>query len=262
MNSLLIFVSSLCILLNGLSCTEEVPVLAWGSGSESFDYRVPAQRKLSDSEFHRDFLSKLTLEEPSAIVAFIEKSLSLEDLVLSDTDEGSAYPILQETFESNRSTKYLPYVSDPLKALQALDYETHELESHSPQTLPDSTKLLFVVKLDGAREDEERLNLLQRHDGVIHELCSKIQEKYGKAVCMLTAERKSWIEPDRYSSRKLLQAADSNDMNLYYDKNVGMIFTKESPTLFFKSTNETFNLTMPAADSSVRFCANNSCRCR
>lgn len=248
MNSFLI-VSSLCVFISAAQCSEEVPVLAWGNGLPLFDFHVSAHRKLGSSEFHQKFLGKLASDDTSTIVTFVAESLSPEDL--QDRGDESAFPSLQKIVESESSTKYLPYVSNPLEAFEALDYETHLLSSIlSSQSLPNSSKLLFVVKLDD-QNDENRLESSLRHDEVMHELCSKIQKKYDKVVCVLTAKRRSWIEPEvvSYFGRKLLQTIDSENLNVYYQGDIGMIYTREPPTLFFKKTNETVNLSIPTNPS-------------
>ena len=249
MNPLLI-VSSFFLFVATVRCSNEVPVLVWGSGLHDVNFHVSPFRKLSASEFHKDFLSELVSNEPSAVVLFVEETLSPEDLSSQDADERNAYPLVQEMVGSGGSVKYLPYVSNPLKALEMLNYEKYNLSLQGTPAVSKSAKALFVVKLKDSGDDEGRLKSLQRHDKVIHKLCTNIQKKYEKSVCILTAEQPSWIEYEQtHAARKLLQTPDptgdkKDSLNVYFKEDVGMVFSRYPPIVFDKENNRTSSLSL------------------
>jgi V-type H+-transporting ATPase S1 subunit len=224
-----VIVSLISFFINAVYCADEVPVVLWGTGMKSINNHVSALKKLSAPEFE-NFVKKLSSNEPPVIAAFIEPSLSMEDFQLQDGNEISAFPLMQQRFEVDDLVTFLPYVKDPIKALDLLK-EKGYVSTSDLRNLPGNPKNLMVVKLDDAKDDETRVEMLRRHDKIIHETCSAVEEKYGNgnAVCVLTASRKSWIESEMAPPiRHLLDvpSAVTNESIVFYENHVGLIYTK------------------------------------
>lgn len=239
-----VIVSFISVIIGVVHCSDEVPVVVWGSGSKLFNYHIPALRKLTTSEFHEDFVRKLAFYKPNAVGVFVEEALSIEDFVSQGSDEQSAYPLLQKQIESESSSKFLPYVTNPVKALKSLSDADYAISESFVNSGSNGSKTVFLFKLDDVKDNENRLKLLKRHDEVIHEMCSQIHQKYDTAVCVLTAKRPSWIEPEKvqFSSRHILQnneaipipsttATPSGSPIYYYSAGLGLIYTQSYPVL-------------------------------
>lgn len=245
-----VIVSLISFFINVVYCADEVPVVLWGTGMKSINNHVSALQKLSAPEFE-NFVKKLSSNEPPVIAAFIEPSLSMEDFQLQNGNERSAFPLMQQRFEVDDLVTFLPYVKDPIKALDLLKKKGY-VSTSDLKNLHGNPKNLMVVKLDDAKDDETRVEMLRRHDKIIHETCSAVEEKYGNgnAICVLTASQKSWIESEMAPPiRHLLDvpSAETNDSIVFYENNVGLIYTKN---LTISLNGKVCNLSAPTVPVS------------
>ncbi len=237
-------------IINVVQCKNEVPVLMWNSRSDRLDLQVPALKSVPASEFYENVLKKSIEKDSSPIAVFVEQSLSLEDFGWEDEAGQHIYPQVQKDFEAHNFQVFLPYVSQPLDALQSLANDKYVVSTFDGKTFPDQSRNVFLIKLDDAKDDENRPKLLRRHDNIIHDMCTLIQKKYGSATCVLTAFRQSWFEPEHLAGRRLLQAEEEtkstapSSLNVYYypRQPLGAIYTKNPPVLLDLKTNTSYQI--------------------
>lgn len=253
-------------------CHNDVPVVAWtGSGPAlDFEYHTPALRKLSSSEFSNDFLGKLASNNPSAIAFFLEESLSNDDFRWEDENEVSSFPQMQKLV-AHKNVKFIPRVDRVEESIDSLKHHNYKVVDFDPSNIVVAEKSVFVIKLNDVKENENRHEMLRRHDAEVYEHCKLIQEKLGNAVCLYTASHRSPIEPqiNGQTSRKLLQTSSGveetssesppaqSNLNLYYFKtnNIAMVYTQSAPQLTIQAnksasqTNEVFSLSPTSLDA-------------
>ncbi|XKL60423.1 hypothetical protein PGB90_007480 [Kerria lacca] len=245
-------------LVNVILCRNNVPVLLWSTGSELSDFRVSALKKLSTAEFYENFLKKIISNDSSIIALFVEESLSLEDLRWQDANGNGLYPLIQKQMEAHNFNKFIPYVNNPVKVLQSLTEDNFKVSSFDSKHLSNASRTVFLIELNDVKDDEDRPELLRRHDQVIYETCELIEKSYGKTICILTSDHESWIEPEYFTafSRKLLQSDEDNkntpQMNVYYLKDFAMVYTKTPPELINLHSNTTLDIIVSGSSTSVR----------
>ncbi|KAJ9597243.1 hypothetical protein L9F63_011917 [Diploptera punctata] len=194
-----------------------VPVYVWSTSQE--DISTPALKQLDTQDF-ADHLNQ-RLESKPLVLAFTEENLSVEDF--NDVQ----FPKLQSL---GKSSEFIPAVQSPMKALKKVASNQSSLED-----IPTRGSALVVIKLDDARPDEDRGQLLKRHDSRINEIYKEALKVRNDVLAVYTSHYKSWMEPEVHRVRRLLQE-QNKDSPLTI--NVGPILLYASSVPTFKINND------------------------
>lgn len=252
------------LVLIHLCQSEFVPVFMWGTKSTSDP--VPALHKLSQNSF-KDYISDVLKSNPT-VVLFVEQSLSPEDFGQRDRLGNSPFNYLSKARKSSKVT-YLPYVQNPIKAIRHSSedvFETSIEQLTDDVEIPDSK--VIIVALNDARDNEQRFDLLKRHDSFIASVYEKLLKDDSNVLAFYTAHRASWIGSGEIHSRKsraLFAASDEQSPNQYFSEsiffytsgnaNVTLNNNVETVALSYTETNTTDSvvLTGAANTSNIQF---------
>ncbi|KDR13979.1 V-type proton ATPase subunit S1-like isoform X2 [Zootermopsis nevadensis] len=242
---------SICFLMNIICSaysTEFVPVFMWESLSKSHPIKeVPALATVSADDFKHILMEKL--ERKPVVVIFAEENLSVEDFTWQNEAGQSAFPNLENISAVADGLTYLPFVHAPLRAfhhhLPLHQQDWHHLKLGRSGFSKDAVALnetLFFVHLDDATGDEDRLDLLKRHDAVISQMFSMLAEHHRDVLAVYTAHHSSWSDDETLTRRvRNLLATDlalgdrsgygNNDTLLYAPTMILTVEQEESITL-------------------------------
>lgn len=188
MSSKLFLVLSLVALCHqAKSAQEYVPVFMWGATTNTGSSKA---LEMIDAAKFNDVLSEQLDSEPFTVV-FIEETLSVEDFSSKDAKGRTAYPGLREKI-TGESVLYLPFVASALHTLNKLadpkkvDRIHLTDEGLSADIVPGSGKFLYI-NLKDARDGEDRLHMLSRHDEFMTEMFDKLLKKHDNVLAIYTA---------------------------------------------------------------------------
>lgn len=241
---------SLCfvvIYICSVYSTEFVPVLMWESSSESHPKKgIPTLATISADEFKDIVMQKL--QNKPVVVIFAEESLSMEDFSWQDEAGKGYFPNLENISSESVGLTYLPFVHAPLHAFHHLpvqEQEWYDLKL-GPNSLSNDDKALnetlLYVKLDDATSDEDRPDLLKRHDAVISQVYRALVEHHGDVLAVYTAHHSSWQTGEETLTRRVrhLLATDmiasdekayGNNRTLLYAPTMTLTIGQKSTTL-------------------------------
>ncbi|KAG8287473.1 V-type proton ATPase subunit S1 [Homalodisca vitripennis] len=212
-----------------------VPVLLWESSKSDRVNSFPALHRISSEDFQQYVLKKVHGEQPVPLIAvFSEESLSMEDYSWKDSQGQGYFPQLKYITENAANMEFLPSVQDPIDATKQLSefgYSLEYVDSDKTVNLPDGCGKVLVVKLQEAEPDEDRPELLRRHDVKIAEIYSKLLSKCSHVIGFLSGQQSSWVEPEEVSRMK--RSPDDNNTSttytLYQDAKATSLFYSTSP---------------------------------
>ncbi|XP_063237534.1 V-type proton ATPase subunit S1-like [Bacillus rossius redtenbacheri] len=221
---------------------EYLPVLFWSSGIGKSDYHGSSAFEKVSSDNLYDYIKKTTSNKKPLILVFTEESLSLEDFSWRDFESKTAFPCLENVTSSAELVKFFPSVHAPLRAIKNLRNDGYEFRSiHLQDESIEKTNVpteasVVIVKLDDAKVNEDRPDLLRRHDETICDAYSYFVEKGVSPLVMYTGHHSSWVEPEVSPSvrrvRRLLVDADDNTTTskLWVSNDTKlMLYTSEAP---------------------------------
>lgn len=236
----IIVVLSLLALFGESYGTEFVPVFIWGSKKPSAETATPALKKYSTDDFEDYFRKKLSAfgEEPVVLV-FREENLSVEDFSLQDQAENTVFSHLQTVSTSAPEASFIPSVENPLKALERLGKQGFKrivVKDADEIQIPRKGGAVVFMKMDDAKEDEDRGDLLSRHDLIMSEVYARMKKERGNVIAVYTGHYSSWTEPENepvlYRKRRLLAepvAADPTSINM--NNSFILIYANSMPTV-------------------------------
>lgn len=231
-----------CIILSLFNLVlSNVPVLLWESSASEKVNSFPALHRLRSEDFQQYLLKKVHGEQPvPLIVVFIEESLSMEDFSWQDSQGQSYFPQLKYITDNSANIEFLPSVQDPIQATKHLSefgYTLQVIDSDKSLDQPDVCGKILLVKLPEAKADEDRPELLRRHDVKISEMYSQLLAKCSHVIGVLSGEQSSWVEPEEIT-RVRRAANDPNatvvtgNSSIFQDnKAIALIYSKAGPKL-------------------------------
>ncbi|KAF7287753.1 hypothetical protein GWI33_003387 [Rhynchophorus ferrugineus] len=247
------------LLALGQLCTSEfVPVYIWGTQSTTDP--VPALHKLSQSSFRDDI--RLHLTNNPTILLFVEQSLSPEDFGQRDRLGNSPFNYLSKAKKTSK-VNYLPYVQNPIKSIKHWSddiYETSIEDLTDEFEIPDSK--VIVIALNDAKENEQRFDLLKRHDSFIASVYERVLQKNENVVAFYTAHRASWTGSGEIQSRKSrsLFAVEEKETSFYFnDSNIVFyasninINNNNISTINFSTSKSEKNIILDGLSSAINF---------
>jgi len=190
------------LLVCGSYGADFVPVFIWES-SKPTDVKItsPALKKYSTEEFADFFVHKLSsFSKKPLVVVFTEENLSVEDFSWQDLAESSAFPYLESVSTRGANVDFLLSVDKPLRALrrlpEKLGYKWQTVRDPDTMTVPEQGGVVLEVKMEDAKGDEDRPDLLKRHDKIISRLYSRLVSRRDDVVGVYTGRFNSWMEPE------------------------------------------------------------------
>ncbi|GJQ67799.1 hypothetical protein Trydic_g21094 [Trypoxylus dichotomus] len=177
---------------------------------------VPALPRISQETFREIIQEKL--DKRSLVVIFAEPNLSPEDFGAVDASGNEVFTQLPNI---KASKGYLPSVNDPisvLKTIRSNDMTETTVKEFDVNNIKTS---IVIIDLDDVQDDEDRSEILARHDKSITRIYKALQEKDPEVLAIYTGYHTSWIIPAEVSlvrqSRNVLQTpqprADNDTAN-------------------------------------------------
>lgn len=170
---------------------------------------VPALGQINAATF-KEILSQKSSRDPY-IVVFAEETLSPEDFI----ETGVVRPF-QHLAKLADKVSYLPLVERPVELVKGIPFR--EVAEVSIKTILDKDTLppqrVLIVNLNDAKEDEDRTDMLKRHDEAIVSIYKKIAATNDKILAMYTAYHSSWVIPEltiTRQSRSLMAKGDEEE---------------------------------------------------
>jgi len=239
------------LLVCGSYGADFVPVFMWES-SKPTDVKItsPALRKYSTDEFADFFVHKLSLfSKKPLVVVFTEENLSVEDFSWQDLAESSAFPYLESVSTRGANVDFLLSVDNPLRALRRLEklgYKWQTVRDPDTMTVPERGGVVMEVKMDDAKGDEDRPDLLKRHDKMISRIYSRLVSRRDDVVGVYTGRFNSWIEPENepvlHRVRRQVAEPTPNATYLLFNTSTILIYASSHPNLTVEGVSS--NLTL------------------
>lgn len=203
---LLIYILSLI----DISSAECVPVFMWGN--IQYSESVSPLKKINQ-ELFADVLEN-QLDKESPLVIFVEQTLSPEDFNSEDEEGKSIFPTLEALKEST-TINYLSCVKNPIMSITSMK-ERNSMKSSVPNILNGSVKIragdILLVDMNDANEDEDRVDMLHRHDRNMALVYEYLMKDHKDIVMVYTAYRPSWIISEEVRShRHIRDVSKEND---------------------------------------------------
>lgn len=246
-----------------------VPVLLWESSKSDRVNYFPALHRITNEEFQQYILKKLHGEQPAPLIVFFaEESLSLEDFSWKDSEGQGYFPQLKYVTENAANFEFQPSVQNPIQAVQKLSefgYASENVEDKEAYELPDGCGKILVVKLPEAQSDEDRPDLLRRHDTNINEIYSQLLSKCSHVVGILSGEQTSWVEPDevsrfRRNTERVNEASPTNNsLNvgpssaIVYSENRSLLYSTSVPKLMIDGKQVNISEMPPSVVSMLTY---------
>ncbi|XP_014255770.1 V-type proton ATPase subunit S1 [Cimex lectularius] len=220
-----------------------VPVLVWEtSPSIGKAEIIPALSQLDTDDFSNYLVKKVHVHKP-LIVLFEEETLSIEDFSWKDSQQRGSFPKLQNLTGMSSKVEFLSSVVNPLNALKDLVASHDYVWKKYDKDLPVKPNVVLEVKLDDPLPNEDRPDLLRRHDTDIAEIYSQLLASHSRIVALFTGKHSSWVEVDLNRVRR-----DAEPTSFVYESKTIKMETPKPVTL--KTTTETFNLDNPTETKS------------
>lgn len=202
---LLIYILSLI----DISSTECVPVFMWGN--IQYSESVSPLKKINQ-ELFADILEN-QLEKESPLVIFVEQTLSPEDFNSEDEEGKSIFPTLAAL--KSTTVNYLSCVKNPIVSITSMK-ERNSVKSSVNNILNGSVKIhagdILLVDMNDANEDEDRVDMLHRHDRNMALIYEYLMKDHKDIVMVYTAYRPSWIISEEVRShRHIRDVSKAND---------------------------------------------------
>ncbi|KAK5639444.1 hypothetical protein RI129_011936 [Pyrocoelia pectoralis] len=203
---LLIYIVSLI----DISSAECVPVFMWGN--IRYSESVSPLKKINQQPF-TDILEN-QLDKESPLVIFVEQTLSPEDFNSEDEEGKSIFPTLAALKEST-TINYLSCVKNPITSITSMK-ERNSIKSSVTNILNGSIKIragdILLVDMNDADEDEDRVDMLHRHDRNMALVYEYLMKDHKDIVMIYSAHRPSWIISEEVRShRHIRDVSKAND---------------------------------------------------
>lgn len=242
------YVFSLVFLITVVNLVKcNVPVLLWESSSISDkDDLIPALYQLDSDEFSNHVVKKIHQHKP-LVVLFLEESLSVEDFSWKDDHEQGSFPQLQNLTSMSAKTEFITSVDDPILALKDLaESQEYSWVKYDNSKLPVKSRVVLEVTLEDPSADEDRPELLRRHDTSIAEIYSKLLSQYSHIVALFTGKYSSWVEPEynrvrREANENATSSAPFDTSVMFNDNTHALLMSSKSPTISMDSTTITLS---------------------
>lgn len=236
----LVVLLSLLTLFGDSYGTEFVPVFIWGSEQTTVEVTPPALKKYSTDDFADFIQKKLSAfgEEPPVVLVFEEENLSVEDFSWQDQAGNTVFPHLQSVSSTAPDASFIPSVENPLKALKRLVKQGFKwiVAKDANATQIPQGGVVVVLKMEDARGDEDRPDLLRRHDRIMMEKYSSLVKERG-VIAVYTGHYCSWTEPENepvlYRKRRLLAepVVTADPTSIHMNTSSILIYAKSMPVV-------------------------------
>lgn len=230
-----------------------VPVLLWESSANDRVNSFPALHRIRSEDFQQYILKKVHGEQPVPLIAvFSEESLSIEDFSWQDSQGQGYFPQLKYIADNAANVEFLPSVQDPIKTTEQLSefgYTLQHIDSDKVVDLPDVCGKILIIKLQEAKPDEDRPELLRRHDVKIAEIYSQLLSKCSHVIGFLSGQQSSWVEPEEVTRVRRATSDENSTMTSvsgpylkYLDsRGFALLFSNSLPNLTYETKEIRFH---------------------
>ncbi|KAK9877238.1 hypothetical protein WA026_016982 [Henosepilachna vigintioctopunctata] len=207
-NSKLLFL--LLFLLGGIELclsTEFVPVFMWET--QNSVQPSPALQRINEKDFNEIVSEKLKTKP--LVVVFAEETLSPEDFAQHNENGKTSFKALHKLLESS-NVDYKPYVQNPIGAVKQLEKGVTEVSIASLLRNFNVPKdEVLIVDLNDAKDDEDRQDMLRRHDTAISQVFEKLLTNTDNILAIYTAHHPSWVTPEEVKHRNIRSLLQENE---------------------------------------------------
>lgn len=137
---------------------------------------------------------------------------------------------------------YYPYVESPITVLKKLNRNVNELSFNQLKNLKLQPGQIVIVRLDDARDNEDRENMLMRHDNMIYTNFKKLIMETKDVIVMYTGMRSSWVmlsEADSETNIRQRRETTGNEPAT----NVSYVFINATFARLYVYNNSILNIT-------------------
>lgn len=210
-----------------------VPVLLWESSSGDKITDFPALSRISCERFNQYMLKKVHTEQSSPVmVLFVTPSLAVEDFSWQDSQRHGYFPNIQNITSTAANVEFLPSVESPVDAVKNLVKYGYKIQYLQGQEFPDDGKIILIVKLQDADADEDRPDLLRKHDFTVAEVYSQLLAKFSHVIALFTASQSSWVQPEELNRVKRDVEVNGNSTNYVLYRLNSALFFSHNATLY------------------------------
>lgn len=219
-----------------------VPVLIWESSlvTEKEDV-VPALSQLDIDEFSNHLIKKVHVHKP-LIVVFLEETLSVEDFSWQDTKHRGSFPQVKNITGMSSKLEFIPSVDDPIASLKELtvshDYAWKKFDG---EKLPSESGIILVVKMKDPLNNEDRPEMLRRHDGNIADIYSQLLAKHSRIIAVYSGKQSSWVEFESNRVRREAIEEEASENGIEFQHDDIKIYTTSPPILYDNGNNITLS---------------------
>lgn len=206
---------------------------------------VPALHKTSQESF-KEIVTKNLADDNLLVVVFAEETLSPEDFV-RDSNGRNAFNYLSN-LRKDYAVTYRPYVQNPVKILKEVENSVEiSLDKLRENDYEIPKAKVLIVDLNDAKENEQRFDMLHRHDSEISNIYKKLTEKHDKVLALYTSYHSSWVASDESVNRQrrsLLQEKAAPEPKIHNGTGVLIYFKslyidgKEQTNINFDDAND------------------------
>lgn len=205
-----------------------VPVLLWESSTSDKVTNFPALARISCERFNQYMAKKVHAEQSSSvIVLFVEESLSVEDFSSQDSQGHGYFSNIQNITGTAANSEFFPSVESPVDAIKNLVKVGYKIQYLQGREFPEDGKIILIVKLQDANADEDRPDLLRRHDFTVAEVYSQLLAKFSHVVAIFTGLQSSWMQPEELNrvKREVDLSGNSTNFILYRLQDAALLFS-------------------------------------
>lgn len=229
------------------------PLKMWGN-HPLIAQIIPFAGPMDPDNFYAKFTQQF-LENKVEVFVALEKALEIQDL-LPVKNEPDPFFNVNNMAKKSKYNKLFFQLNRPLQAFINNTSITETISTQTFENLSETIDFGGVHIMKMGYNPYDRINSLKVHDRIIYKACHDFAEKYPSYVCILTglsgvaALEEAHIRIPRSAEAEKV-VSERPSLNLYYSKDVGMVYTKSPPKLTILQSNTTYNLNTLLSVSSI-----------
>jgi V-type H+-transporting ATPase S1 subunit len=208
---------------------------------------MPALSHIHADDF-KDILTDITQNRNPICVVFTEESLSPEDLTSYDFEKKSIYSKISE-LKKRYHMSYYTSVESPVEVLRKVNKHVNELSYNQVKSLKLQAGQTVIIDLNDAKDNEDRENMLIRHDNIVYSTVKKISSVNKDVIIIYTGKRSSWEMPLDQNSENLRQRRETKPGEEGQSDNVTSILSYHTNIAVYASSNSILTQTKTYSDA-------------
>lgn len=142
-------------------------------------------------------------------------------------------------------SNYYPHVENPIQVLKKLNSNIRELSYAKAKNLKVENGQVIIINLNDARDNENRAEMLSRHDNFMHNTYKKLISEHKDVVALYTGRHSSWLSPNEQEDhtrqrRNLLETkeeAPKPEIFRFVSKNM-LMYASDRNFIYFNNSEE------------------------